>query len=767
MMPVTPTYPGVYIQEIPSGVRTLTGVATSITAFVGYTARGPVDKATRIASFGDFERHLGGLHPDSEVSYAVQQFFLNGGADAYVVRVASGAGPAKVTLQDSSGDDVLVVSAISAGAWGNDLRLEVDYLTDNPDSTFNLRVTRFEVQGGRSVPAENEHFRNLSMKSRASAYAPAVVNSGSKLIRLERPEGISFDERGYSLSGKLEPSQFPSLTEDDTIISGVLNGNRPFNLVLVLTDAPPTNVGELEAAVSAAITAAGLADRLKAERADALGEEDENDGEFLRLVSLKVTGDESTDAEHSSVRITPAPSNDLAARLKLGLANGGREREGAAVHRPAPNGTISADLAAVDDNIEKKVIVRVREHPDAPELDSIEFDLSPVPVGPGLAAILQDLLRGIDHPATRQATVRLVGTALQILLSAATPNASVRLSGGGADKARISSSSHINLQQYSLGTGPTFGAQENADLGSDGDPPGGVDLVGSYDKKTGIYALRDVDLFNLLVIPRTTKLADAEAKDVIAKAIALCTERRAFYLVDPDPALTATTVSDWVSDLGTSKNAAVFFPRILAADPLNKFRIRDMPASGAIAGVMARIDSERGIWKAPAGTDAGLRGTQGLSYVLTDPENGILNQEGINCLRSFPTYGRIVWGARTLEGADRMASEWKYIPVRRTALYIEESLYRGTQWVVFEGNDEPLWSQIRLNIGAFMHTLFRKGAFAGSSPREAYLVKCDSETTTQDDINRGIVNILVGFAPLKPAEFVIIQIQQLAGQIET
>jgi uncharacterized protein len=113
-----------------------------------------------------------------------------------------------------------------------------------------------------------------------------------------------------------------------------------------------------------------------------------------------------------------------------------------------------------------------------------------------------------------------------------------------------------------------------------------------------------------------------------------------------------------------------------------------------------------------------------------------------------------------------MASEWKYLPVRRTALFLQESLYRGTQWVVFEPNDEPLWAQIRLNVGAFMHNLFRQGAFQGTTPREAYLVKCDRETTTQNDIDLGIVNVLVGFAPLKPAEFVFIRIQQIAGQLE-
>jgi phage tail sheath protein FI len=160
-----------------------------------------------------------------------------------------------------------------------------------------------------------------------------------------------------------------------------------------------------------------------------------------------------------------------------------------------------------------------------------------------------------------------------------------------------------------------------------------------------------------------------------------------------------------------------------------------------------------------------LNGVPQLKLVLTDADNGQLNQLGINCLRSFPAAGRVVWGARTLRGADQLADEYKYIPVRRTALFIEESLFRGLQWVVFEPNDEPLWAQIRLNAGAFMQTMFRQGAFQGQSPRDAYFVKCDKETTTQNDINLGVVNVLVGFAPLKPAEFVIISIQQMAGQI--
>jgi phage tail sheath protein FI len=215
------------------------------------------------------------------------------------------------------------------------------------------------------------------------------------------------------------------------------------------------------------------------------------------------------------------------------------------------------------------------------------------------------------------------------------------------------------------------------------------------------------------------------------------------------------------------KNAALYFPRLRIPNPLKKNLLEEYVPSAAVAGVFARTDSQRGVWKAPAGLEAGLTGISELTYKLTDAENGRLNPLGINCLRTFPLIGPIVWGARTVDGADALASEWKYVPIRRLALFIEESLFRGTKWVVFEPNDEPLWAQIRLNIGSFMHQLFRQGAFQGKSPRDAYFVKCDAETTTQADRNLGIVNILVGFAPLKPAEFVVIKIQQIAGEIET
>jgi phage tail sheath protein FI len=216
-----------------------------------------------------------------------------------------------------------------------------------------------------------------------------------------------------------------------------------------------------------------------------------------------------------------------------------------------------------------------------------------------------------------------------------------------------------------------------------------------------------------------------------------------------------------------ARNAALYFPRVIQSDPNLDDQTDTFVPCGIVAGVMARTDTQRGVWKAPAGLDAAINGVQALQVNLNDAENGMLNPLAINCLRFFPASGRVVWGGRTLRGADQLADEYKYVPVRRLALYIEESLYRGTQWVVFEPNDEPLWAQIRLNVGAFMHGLFRQGAFEGQKPADAYFVKCDKETTPQDQINLGIVNIIVGFAPLKPAEFVVIKIQQMAGQIET
>src|ERR1035437_9469468 len=292
----------------------------------------------------------------------------------------------------------------------------------------------------------------------------------------------------------------------------------------------------------------------------------------------------------------------------------------------------------------------------------------------------------------------------------------------------------------------------------------------------GVHLLDRVDIFNLLCVPGETD------QSTIQNLQEYCHEKRAFYLVDSPQTATAAGLNS-SGPVGTvlgggaptagllsgqySINSAYYFPWVQAPDPLFGNRTKLFPPCGFVAGIHATTDGNRGVWKAAAGIGASLSGVSGLQYVLTDLENGNLNTQAINCLRQFKVYGDVVWGARTLQGNDQAGSQWKYVPIRRLALFIESSLYDGTQWVVFEPNAEPLWGEIRLNIGAFMQGLFLKGAFQGTTPQQAYFVKCDWENNPQASIDLGIVNILVGFAPLYPAEFVVIQIQQMAGQIQS
>jgi phage tail sheath protein FI len=534
-MPGTYTYPGIYVEEVPSGVRTIVGVSTAEAAFIDFFARGPTDRAERITSFGDFERRFGGLDRRSEASYAIQQYYLNGGQVGWVVRVPVGSAEAspqpsrRPLLGGSPAQATLTVEAANAGAWGDRLQVAV-VLGASPDR-FDLFVREAVTAGGRTQVLDSETYRNLTMAVGDRRYCVRVVNAASNLVRLANagigslPTGVAPTPSGGAPDGAFQP------------LSGGTDGNA-FDDAGVLTDA-------------------------------------------------------------------------------------------------------------------------------------------------GGALMRQALI-------------------------------------------------------------------------------------------TGLPALDRIDpfIFTILCLPAAALLDPGDMASVLTEAGEFCRDHRAFLIVDiPEEVNAVGTpagVIAWMATNDTQRheNAAVYFPRLVTPDPLNEGRPRNVGPSGTMAGVYARTDATRGVWKAPAGTDASLRNAS-LALNTNDLDNGALNPLGINVLRNFPIFGNVCWGARTLEGADQQASEWKYIPVRRTALFIEESLVQGLKWVVFEPNDEPLWAQIRLNVGAFMHDLFRQGAFQGATPAEAYFVKCDGETTTQTDIDRGVVNILVGFAPLKPAEFVVIKIQQIAGQIET
>ena len=760
-MPVTPTYPGVYIEEIPSGVHTITGVATSITAFIGYTQRGPTNKATQIFNFGDFEREFGGLASASDLSYAVQQYFLNGGNEAWIVRVASGAVSAGISLLDTVGGiDVLDVVADSQGVWGNNLRLRVDYDTINPDSLFNLAVTELVEQNGQLQPARTETFRNLSMDSNVSNYAQDTINAGSALIQVTRtPAALAAVAAQVGTSTSGANPNFAALDDDHRRLAITINGEGPLEFDLFDLGGSIASLAALATAITNKVTVLSPSPAFTAFTCAPAG---------TTIVSTSGAA-----GEKSSVHFANASLRNAASLLKLGLMNGGHEVDAVALIRPLATGTLGTDLSAlVLAGLPAPANIDVSIHLGGVAGAAITLNnvwtVAPASLEE-LRSKLQAALGARPQAELHGATVSLVANRLQVEAGGANSNTFLVFANSGgpaADDVGLTALAGAtdNVASYSLGVGLTSQAQSGAIMGSDGTPPGTSDYIGHRDVKTGVFALEDVDLFNILCIPNVSIF------DVLSAALAYCDERRAFLIIDMDTTVDSLDkAKQWLNTHSglRNNNSATYFPRLIASDPLQNFRLRAFAPSGALAGLYARTDTERGVWKAPAGTEAVLRGVQGLSYKLTDPENGVLNPLGLNCLRTFPVFGNVCWGARTLMGSDVQASDWKYIPVRRFALYLEESLYRGTKWAVFEPNDEPLWAQIRLNIGAFLQSLFRQGAFQGKSPREAYFVKCDSETTTQTDINNGIVNIVVGFAPLKPAEFVILKIQQIAGQIPT
>jgi phage tail sheath protein FI len=274
-----------------------------------------------------------------------------------------------------------------------------------------------------------------------------------------------------------------------------------------------------------------------------------------------------------------------------------------------------------------------------------------------------------------------------------------------------------------------------------------------------IRALEAVDVFNLLALPGTT------APAVLRAAAEYCRKRRAFLAADsPRGAATPSQVSAAIASgaIPSTINGAVYYPWIKVPDPLNPGQPRLTPPSGTVVGLMSCADSTWGVWKAPAGSEIPPRGVQGLEYSLNESEAEQLNALGVNCFRDFPEHGPLLWGTRTLAGSDTAESEWKYVPIRRLALFLEQSIERGTHWAIFEPNEERLWARIRLEVGAFLRCLFRQGAFQGQKPQDAYFVRCDDTTTTAPDVAFGVVNIEIGFAPLRPGEFVILRLQQKA-----
>lgn len=542
-----PNYPGVHLREVPSGTQTIGGASTSVAAFVGYLPEGPVNEPTRVFSFAEFSRHFGGLDSHSETSYAVQQFFLNGGGEAWIVRVMSGATAAKVTLVDTNDTNRLELKAVSPGTWGEELEAAVYPVQDSEDN-----VVGFDLVVRRSLPSQ-------------------TPNGDKRVLAEEVFRKLLLDEDFAA-----------RISEESSLVKATEKNDTSTSVPVATNDAGDE------------IDPSGDAD-------------DPEDGDFQALGS---GGDGIV------------PSADWT------------------------DGNMSTFISAIE---------------------------------------------------------------------------------GSASAT----------------------------------PPSGVHALGTIAPFT----------YNILSLPDATHLMNTDgrsgrdkAKTLYENVAKICEDEDAFLLVDPPGDIDTTSAMTTWADQLRKKNAATYFPSVEIADPLDGHKPRKVGPSGTLAGLYARIDSSRGIWKAPAGTEAKLRGAE-PAEVVDDGQNGVLNKSGINVLRTFAGYGPVSWGARTLVG--NQEGDNKYVPVRRMTLFLKKSLELGLKWAVFEPNGEQLWATIRLTVESFLNRLYRQGAFKGATAKEAYFVLCDTTTTTPDDINRGIVNVVVGFAPLKPAEFVVVQLQQMAGQAQS
>lgn len=643
------TYPGVYVEEISSGVRPIEAAGTSTAAFFGVAERGPIGSVKKIFNFTEFQTIYGGFLSGYYLAHAVFQFFNNGGSQCYVGRVASGADTADVTVLDrgSAAQDSLTFAAVSPGGWGNHLMVIVDSTAaDDPDNEFNLTVFQDNPKPDEE-PVQLEAYENLSMDPASTDYVETVVNTASRYIRATVNAANSNQIAGYSQSAEITLGGDLLGANQRTFRININNdGYRTVDLTTALDGADVTDLNVIRGAIESTIQAM-----------TPLRESTPGDAYNVTVTvestnMLRITSGNTSAASKVEVVGASDPLANAAGALRLGRRNNGTEVYGSSAMRPQ------------------------------------------------------------DTPAD---------------------------------------------DYYFLGDDTVAGAVSAVSPGSDGTLP--LNDIDYTNALGWLDTIRDV---SLIAVPGigSPAVADAGMNYCRNRPLSDC-----FYIADMDrDDITLEDAQQYRTDINVPNSyGAVYFPWLKILDPTGlSAEPISAPPSGFVAGIYARTDAKRGVWKTPAGTETSVGGAVGLVTDLTDIQHGNLNKhkKSICVIRKFPGAGIVLWGGRTLSSDP----EYKYISVRRMAIMLRVSIYNGIQWAVFEPNDEELWSQLRLNIGSFMMTLFRQGAFQGSTASQAFFVKCDSETTTQADIDLGIVNVLVGFAPLKPAEFVVVKISQKAGE---
>ncbi|HKX90973.1 MAG TPA: phage tail sheath C-terminal domain-containing protein [Sphingomicrobium sp.] len=732
-------YPGVYLQEVPSGVRTIIAASTSTLAIIGHFPRGPVGKPIKVTSWSDVVRNFGALDRRYVALYALQDFFLQGGTQAWVNRVAF----ERPTVTLMGVDKAFTVEAKTPGTVGDGIQVSVK---NNVDGSFDMRIAN-----GSAV----ETITRLSSDPASARFVERIVNAPAT--------------EGGSAAVQVSNTRFPPADVAQASPAVLANGAPGVRSSATIKSKP-----------FPALTLQGLSGWTAATRVEAAA--GTNSGFKLTFSGLSgsnvVRDDLTVNNVVSEVSTAQDGSNPIAAVVI------GRQplRSPLDLSGTTPAAANSGPLAGTAPGlpaVATTAVPRVGSSAKAMDVSAA----SPGDWGNNLRIGIATTPAGYDLLINEYRGNELVASETFRGLSATATDAQFGPSIVN-EQSRL-----IRIQNVATAPRPTDASKgvdelTAADLtplagGSDGTLPGEpawADAAasvfgGTGENIQGAQGIRRFDeiipeLINIMIVPEAPLMTD-KGFATYAAAGSYCAEALAFLLVDhPVGNDSLENIGGWdiAGRLGSdlARSAALCFPRLDKDDPLGGKR--KMQSSGAIAGLMARTDGQRGVWKAPAGLDASIGGMI-PTVKMTDRQQASLNKSGLNCLRVKPGAGTVQWGARTLAGADILASEWKYVPVRRTALMIEQTLKGSLTWVVFEPNDESLWAQIRLNVGAFMQSLFVQGAFQGATPREAYLVKCDGETTSQQDVNAGIVNILVGFAPLKPAEFVVVRLTQLAGRL--
>jgi hypothetical protein len=714
-VPVQVSYPGVYVNIVATPQPPTGGASTSIAAFIGRAPMGPSEQAVPVLNYADYARKFGGLNKDSAISYQANAFFSNGGEQAVVVRVYKAPLQTSivVTGTPATGTEyTLAYNTVDGGA-----ATEVPYTAVAGDDTGKVATTLVGlINAQKTAPG--------TLPAGVTASIDPSDTTGSTIL-VVIATGTSDDAVGiFAITNNLD------VEGPGVIGQGTAQVPIATTMVVTVPDTTAAKKGEYllgftplgGAAINAVYTATADGD---ATIASNLVTQITQSRTLPNLVSASATANVITLTYKQAVQVSelspPASPMTLAAGSSL------------LTFQAASPGLWGDELTVQVDTVDVDTVNLTINYFDGSSYQTERF--------PNLTFK--------DQPSVN-------------------PNR--------VDKVLANSSQYL---RWTYAAGVVVGAKGTTyvGFGSKGADSAPLDVdayLGTGAENPGIQALEELPYgFNIVCIP-PDDIHDEQGGDQLAgvysAAADICVQNNAMLIIDPPTSWygswssgNASSIS--ISDLGTftaeqGRSAAVYFPRVIIADPLMNGFPKVLPNCGFIAAAWASMDSGVGVWKAPAGLDAPIGGIIDLQAKLSDDENGVLNPQGINALRDFNVGGDVVWGARTLRGADVLGDAYKYIPIRRVALYIATSMLSDTKWAVFQPNGQALWARLSDQVGTFMAGLFSQGAFAGTSQDQAFFVKCDATTTLPADQAAGIVNVQIGFAPLYPAEFVVITVSQ-------